>query len=789
MFCIFARLLQHAAQPVLLLALVVGTLGVAAASPRDTLRTPYGPVRITRNDVGVPSISARGEAGAQFGLGYAHAQDRLWQMEWQRRLASGRTAEFLGADGLQFDVLFRTIGLRRSAEAVWTRLRPSDRRPLEAYVAGVNAYLALGQPLPPEFAILQVQPEPWTPVDVLAFGKLFTWGNGSNWNKELLRAQLAAALSPERAAQLTPAYLPDGPFILPGDGAGEGDTAQEHPEAALTPAVAAAYADLLALQAEVAARTGIGADGRGSNAWVLSGQRTTTGKPLLANDPHLTAQAPAIWYLAQLSFGRHEVIGATIPGVPGVQIGRNEWIAWGLATLNVDSQDLYIEQVNERGEALFQGTWEPLTIVPETITVKGAPDRVLSVRSSRHGPLLSDAVNPAGPTLAVRWSGHDPEDAGVLVTLAVNRARDWQAFKRALRSYRSADMSYVYADRAGNIGYLAAGTIPLRPRGDGSFPVPGWTGEHEWQGYVPFARLPHSFNPPEGFIVAANNRVVGGAEPYPIGNSYAVPYRAGRIVELIAGQERHSPTDMEAMQHDVLAAHARRLMPLLLRTTPGDERGRQALELLRGWDFQTTGDSAAAAVFEAWYIRIAERLFADELGALWPAYGRELYFVGMATETALREEQPWCDNSATPITENCADTLETALDAGLADMAAAQGSDDLRAWRWDTVHRAQLLHQPLGGSPTAGPTFNRSVPGDGDRFTVKSASSFQGWEAYDQRHGAQYRQVVSLGNLEESRWIVGPGQSGLPASPHYDDLLARWQSGGYLPMRAGDDRE
>jgi len=783
-------LLQRAAQPVLLLALVAGTLGVAVASPHDTLRTQYGPVRITRSAVGVPHISARGEAGAQFGLGYAHAQDRLWQMEWQRRLASGRTAEFLGADGLQFDVLFRTVGLHRAAEAVWARLQPTDRRPLEAYVAGVNAYLALGQPLPPEFAILQVKPEPWTPVDVLAFSKLFTWGNGSNWSKELLRAQLAAALGPERAAELTPAYLPDGPSILPGDSAGGDGAAQEHPQpAALTPEVAAAYAALLGLQAEVAARTGVGADGRGSNAWVLSGHRTTTGEPLLANDPHLTAQAPAIWYLAQLSFGRHEVIGATIPGVPGVQIGRNERIAWGVATLNVDSQDLYIEQVNERGEALFQGVWEPLTIVPETIKVRGAPDRVLSVRSSRHGPLLSDAVSPAGPALAVRWSGHDPQDAGVLATLAVNRARNWHAFNRALRTYRSADMSYVYADRAGNIGYLAAGTIPIRLRGDGSFPVPGWTGEHEWQGYVPFARLPRSFNPPEGFIVTANNRVFGGAEPYSIGNSYAVPYRAERIVELIVGRDRHSPADMAAMQTDVLAAHARRLMPILLRTTPTDERGRQALELLRAWDFQTAGGSAAAAVFEAWYIRIAERLFADELGALWPVYGRELYFVGMATETALREGQPWCDNSATPVDESCADTLAAALTAGLADMAAAQGSDDLRAWRWETAHRAQLLHQPLGGSPEAGPTFNRSTPSDGDRFTVKSASSFQRWEAYDQRHGAQYRQIVSLGDLRESRWIVAPGQSGLPASPHYDDLLARWQSGGYVPMRAGDDSE
>jgi penicillin amidase len=256
---------------------------------------------------------------------------------------------------------------------------------------------------------------------------------------------------------------------------------------------------------------------------------------------------------------------------------------------------------------------------------------------------------------------------------------------------------------------------------------------------------------------------------------------------MIAAKERHSPNDVAAMQADVLAAHGRNLLPILLRTQPADARSRQAFELLRTWDLRATGDRAAAAIFEAWYIRIAQRLFADELAGsngvdLWPDYGRVINMVGMATETALVEQQSWCDDVKTPAAETCADTLAAALADGLADMAKAQGTDDLAAWRWDKVHRAQFAHQPLGGTP-AGPIFNRSIPNGGDRFTVNVASSFRRWEDYDQLHAAQYRQIVDFGHLRNSRWIVAPGQDGDPNKPHYDDLLERWQRVEYLPMR------
>jgi penicillin G amidase len=800
----FHLILRRTLSLLMLLALLLGATGAASASNAANntpfkLKGQHGPIIIARDDAGVPHIHATNEADAQFGLGYVHAQDRLWQLEWQRRLASGRTAEFLGPDGLPLDRLFRVVGLRRVAEATWANLSPAERAPLNAYAAGINAYLQKlpQEQLPPEFGILQITPEPWSPVDSLAFLKLFVWGNGSNWDKELLRGQLAAVVGPTRAAQLTPAYTADGPLTVEAGVEGQGVATSSQQAASQTQQTASSIcnlqsaicADLLKLHSTIVERTGIGADGRGSNAWAISGKRTTTGKPLLANDPHLAAQSPAFWYLAELSYDGHRVIGATVPGGPSVQIGHNRYISWGVTTLNADGQDLYVEQINANNEALYQGQWEPLQVLTETIAVKGQAPLALTVRISRHGPLISDAVNPTGPAIAVRWTGSEPIDQGALVSLAINRARNWKAFTQAIETYRAPNMNYVYADRRGNIGYVAAGTVPIRAKGDGSVPSLGWTGEYEWQGYVPQAELPRSFNPPAGFVATANNKAIGDPYPYAIGNSFSAPYRVARVREMIQAKPKLSPGDVATMQADVLAVHARELMPLLLQTRALDAQSEQALALLRAWDFRTTGDSAAAAVFEAWYIRLGRALFADELTdanggeQLWRDYGRNINFVGMALPVALRENQPWCDNVKTPVTESCADTLAQALRDGLTEMAQAQGTSDIAAWRWDKVHVAQFAHQPLGANPQLGPRFNRAVPNSGDRFTVNVAASFRRWEDYAQLHAPQYRQIVDWKRLRQSQWLVAPGQSGLPDSPRYDDMLERWQQVEYLPMR------
>lgn len=741
-------------------------------------------IEILRDRHGVPHIRAKSEMDTHFGLGYAHAQDRLWQMEFQRRLGNGRLAEILGDSALATDRLFRTVGLHRTAAAAWTKLSREERKPIEAYVAGVNAYLDSrhNRQLPPEFDILNVEPEPWRPEDVLVWGKVVAWSLSSNWDKELLRAQLVAKLGPAKTAQLMPAYTVDGPTILPGKETGRQED-REHANG--FPIPNSQLAGLLELNRIIEEGTGLGADGLGSNSWVLSGARTTMGRALLANDPHLTSQTPAIWYLARTSGGDLDVTGATIPGLPGVTIGHNGPIAWGVTTINVDSQDIYIERVNEHNEAEFKGAWEPLTVVPETIKIKGKSDLNLKVRISRHGPLISDVINPAGQPLALRWTGNDPEDDGILATLAINHARNWQEFTDAFHTHRPSDQNYVYADQQGNIGYIAAATIPLRAQGDGRLPVPGWAGEYEWTGYVPFDELPQTYNPPQGYIVTANNKVAGDDYPHLIGTNFAVPYRAIRIIEMIESKHRHSPKDMAKIQSDVLALHARELLPIMMKTQATDERGLQATELLRNWDARVTGDSAKAAVFEAWYLKLGERLFADELGdALWRTYSDNIYMVGMALEAALEENPAWCDDIRTPEIETCSDTLAAALNEGLAKMAEAQGTDDINAWRWDNVHHALFPHNPFDKDPQLKPVFSRSIPNGGDKFTVNVASVFR-WDEYNQLHSAQYRQIVDVNDLGNSRFIIAPGQSGDPESRHYDGLLRRWQRVEYLPMRFG----
>lgn len=749
-------------------------------------------IEIRRNPEGVPHIRAQSEEDAHFGLGYVHAQDRLWQMEYQRRLGNGRLAEILGESGLITDRLFRTVGLHRAAAAAWANLSAEERQPIESYIAGINAYLnnRHSRRLPAEFKILGVEPEPWQPEDVLVWSKALSWGISGNWDKELLRAQLTQKLGPEKADQLMPAYTKDGPTILqkgPGAG-GRGPEGRGTELAAnaqhLALSIQHSSLGLLALNRKIAEQTGLGGEGFGTNSWVLSGERTTTGKPILANDPHQPGQTPSLWYLARITGGDLDVIGATIPGGPGVQVGRNGQIAWGISTINVDSQDVYMERINERNEAEYKDEWEPLQIVPETIKVKDKPDLNLTVRISRHGSLVSDVINPTGQALALRWTGADPEDTGTLAALAFNRARNWHEFTAAFRAYRAADQNYIYADQQGNIGYIAAGTIPVRAKGDGRLPVPGWTGEYEWTGFVPFDELPQAYNPPQGYIATANNQVTGDDYPHLIGTNFAAPYRAARVVEMIESKRKHSPQEMERMQADVLAVHARELLSLLLTTAPADERSQQAIQLLRSWNAQMTGASTQAAVFAAWYTELGKRLFEDELGPeLWPAYSRNIYMVGMALEAALEENTAWCDDARTNQIETCAETLTGALSDGLARMSEAQGTGDINAWRWNNVHHAQFPHNPFDKDERLKEMFSRSIPNGGDKFTVNVASSFRKWEEYNQDHTAAYRQIVDFNRINNSRFINAPGQSGDPYSRHYDDLLKRWQRVEYLPMR------
>ena len=516
---------------------------------------PEGAVEVLRDRWGVPHIYAESEHDLYFAQGFVHAQDRLWQMDLNRRLVAGRLAEVLGSDALQLDRWIRTLRMRWVAEQEAQALPEPMRDLLEAYAAGVNACAAQGR-LPVEFALLGYRPEPWEPADTLSWGKMMSWSLSVNWEAELLRQRLVDRLGPEREAELEPDSLGRCPTIIPTD-SGAAD------------AVNAAAASALG-RAE-AARTFAGPsalDGVGSDNWVVAGARSETGAPLLANDMHLGLDLPAIWYENHLVCGDLNLTGITFPGVPGVVSGHNGHVAWGFTNGFADVQDLYIEHLRHtddgRVEAEFRGAWEEAQVFREEFRVKGAEPVTEDVIVTRHGPIINSLVGDFGgeAPLALRWTSLEPDQLMVALH-AMNHADDCASFREALRLWSAPIQNMVYADTQGAIAYSLPGRIPIRAKGDGRLPVPGWSGDYEWTGYIPFDELPHMLNPPKGYIATANNRIVDDAYPHFLGYDYCVGDRAQRIVELLEDRERIDRDYIQRMQSDLVAPHARKMAGFL----------------------------------------------------------------------------------------------------------------------------------------------------------------------------------------------------------------------------------
>jgi penicillin G amidase len=787
------------------------------------------PIDIIRDADAIPHVFATTKADALFGLGYVHAQDRLWQMELQRRIGHGRLSEVLGAAAIPQDRFLRTVGFGRAAKSAWASTPEWAKQQIDAYVAGVNAFISThrGSRLPPEFSLLRFEPEPWSGADVVVWVKMMAWDLSANYAFELLRHDLAAAVGRERMAQLMPAYPLEGLSILPGrpgdaiesggssgsGGLSENPTQPTHPTYPAHPVgappswVAAFAAGLSSGDATVRAFLAGGArsEGLGSNNWVIDGTLSASGKPMLANDPHLSARLPSTWYLAHVSGGDLEMIGATLPGAPAVALGRNRYIAWGATNVGADVEDLYREKLNEAGtHAEFRGAQEPLTIIPETIIVKGAEPVRINVRVTRHGPLVSDAINannaaskaepkpaPLEP-LAFRWTALDSDDSTVASFIKLNEARDWTQFTDALRTFLSPSQNFVYGDIDGHIGYYAPGRIPMRASGDGSLPAEGWSGNAEWTGWIPFDELPHLYDPPEHFIITANHRPAPPSYPHLLGLEWPEPYRAQRIHDLLdaarlEAQRRGSgltADDFARMQADTLSLHAKALLPLLLaHARPDGGPAAQAVELLKQWDGASGPDSAGAALFGAWFHYLAAALAGDDLGAvLADRYAERFTFVTrFVARTLTANDTTWCDDKSTAAPETCDDTVTGALRTAIADLTRRLGADMTR-WRWDGVHRAIFPHQGLDAVKALRPILSRSVPNGGDWSTVNVAPAAA--EApYDQKQLPGYREIIDLSPANDSRFLDAVGQSGHFLSPHYDDFLKDWREVRHKKMR------
>jgi len=791
------------------------------------------PVEIVRDRDAIPHIFGATKLDALFGLGYVHAQDRLWQMEFQRRIGNGRLSEIFGTSTIPQDRFLRTVGFGRAARATWSEMPPWAQEQVNAYVAGINAFIAThhGSQLPPEFSLLRFEPEPWSGNDVAVWVKMMAWDLSGNYAFELLRHDLARTVGLEGMAQLMPPYPLDGPSIVsdadlnapgspfhprhsehskhsakgtPEEQRGSDDGPRTRDQGLQSSSWLAATESSLA-QGNDAVRDmllgGATTESLGSNNWVVDGSLTASGKPVLANDPHLDAHIPSIWYLAHVSAGDFDIIGATLPGAPAVALGRNKAIAWGATNVSADVEDLYRERLDPTGRfAEFRGAREPITTIPETIVVKGAKPIQFGVRVTRHGPLVSDAINAnnaeikSGPRpeplepLAFRWTALDHNDSTVPAYLRLNEAHNWEQFVAALRDYVVPSQNFVYADVDGHIGYYAPGHFPIRASGDGSRPAEGWSGEAEWTGWIPFGELPHLYDPPTHFIVTANHRPAPPSYPYVLGLEWPEPYRAQRITELI--QERIGSgaklalDDSARIQADTLSLHARALLPLLLaHVHPQGPMEDQAVAALRGWNMNATADSLAETVFEAWFYHLAPTLVTDELGAVvTDSYKRRLsYVTRFVVNTLTRNNSAWCDDRTTAKQETCDDAVTEAFRRGLADLSSRMGADMSR-WRWDTVHHAIFPHQGLDTIAILRPFLSRSVPNGGDWSTV-DVGSVVAEQPFEQHSVPGFREIIDLSSARDDRFVDAVGESGHPLSPHYDDFQADWRAVRYRRMR------
>ncbi|HVC52690.1 MAG TPA: penicillin acylase family protein [Stellaceae bacterium] len=733
-----------------------------------TVKGLSAPVTIARDAAGVPLITAANDDAAAFGLGFAHAQDRLFQMELMRRYGAGRLAEVLGPALVPVDRQMRVLGLYRAAEAEWPHLLPEVQRLVKAYTAGVNAFLATRSgALPPEFLLLRFRPAPWKPADTLVWGKLMDLILGGNYRDELERALLARTVSPADMAMLYPGYPKGAPTTL----------AQLAPIFRRLP-LRRLYG---ALPAEIGPTYA-------SNNWVVDGAHSASGMPLVANDPHLAFGAPGFWYLARLKTPQREIDGATVAGTPYVVIGHNDRIAWGFTTTTADIEDLFIEKVDPADPSRYltpNGT-APFVTRKEVIKVRGASPVVMTVRSTRHGPVLSDALPPGttdpGYVLALQTTflGADDESANAL--WGIDRARDWEEFRAALGNFLGPPQNIAFGDVNGTIGFIVPGHIPIRRKGDGWMPVPGWTGEYDWRGTIPYVALPQASNPRTGYFASANNKIVPDSYPYFVSRDWDVPYRIERIDALLKQEPQQTPDSSTAIEADTLSLMARQLVPLMTRAAPRSTGARDALQLLRHWDFRMAAGKPEPLIFIAWLREFARSVFFDRLGPAAAGYWR---LRPLVIEKILTDRQDWCASRQRPH-ETCETRLADALEAALAELRQAYGPD-MAKWRWGKAHIAEFPNRILDRIPLVRDWFGVAIPKAGGPHTVDvGAISVRDDKApFIQRFGAGLRIITDLAHPDRSRMIVAPGQSGNPLSPHYADLLTRWRDFGWLqPARA-----
>ena len=782
-----------------------------------------GQVEVLRDSFGVPQIYADNPEDLFLAQGYVQAQDRFFEMDFRRHLAAGRLSELFGKSQLESDTYIRTLGWRRVAEQELALLAPSTRRYLDAYAAGVNASIAdrAAGDLSLEYSLLRLQgldysPQPWTAADSVSWLKVMAWNLGENLDEEAERAIITGKLGAGRAASLFPRYPLDddfAPILRRGDVVGKAfDPSASRGSGRPLPAglsvdqlrkATGALESVAKINRSIPRLfgSGSGAGEIGSNSWAVAGSGTASGKAMLSNDPHLPTSIPSVF--AQV--GLHcrtlseacpfDVSGFSMASVPGVVIGKNTKIAWGLTTSYVDAQDLYLEDV--QGDTVLQGgKYVPLNVITEEIRVRGEDQpRSIRIRSSPHGPLLSDVdqrlqqVSASRTTpgtapyaVALSWTALQPGRT-MDALLALDQAQNFAEFRAATALLSAPSQNFIYADTAGNIGYQLAGAVPLRRKGNGTKPSPGWDPTYGWQGTIPFAKLPYVLNPPSGFIVAANQQVIGAQYPYPLGSTYSYGWRSQEIVDRLRDAPPLTMDSAEQFFYDDTIRFAADLVPILLKIKVADPWVVEGQRTLVGWDYSASKDSAAAAYFNVVCHNILKFTFRDELPQeLWPAGGDRWYAV--LTMLMKQTQNPWWDDVTTK------DKIETRDDILLAAMINARKeitslmARDTDQWQWGKLHKVRLQNPTLGSSgiKPVEDLFNRGDYQVGGGPAVVNAMAYDDRTGYAVTDGPTMRMLIDLGDLDASRWVNQSGVSGHAFNRHYDDQTELWANQQLWPF-------
>lgn len=770
-----------------------------------------GPVDVYRDEAGVPHIFASSEHDLFFAQGYIHAQDRFWQMDFQRHVGAGRLSEMLGSSTVDTDVFLRTVGWERVAREELDLLDEQSKATLQAYADGVNAYLAdhQGTKLSLEYLFLGLlnpgyEPAPWEPLNTLTWAKAMAWDLRDNMDEEIKRSILLSSLPVERIAELYPEYPEDKPVILPDfelDDAAIIAELQSKPGLVegLQPLLAKVLSDLTTVDGWLG---GDPAMELGSNSWVVSGALSASGAPLFSNDPHLSTGIPSLWYQVGLHCQpvsadcAYESAGVSFVGAPGVVIGHNAQIAWGFTNVGADVMDLYILHINPDNPNQYEmnGHWVDMLVIAEEIQIGSKETMSLPVRISEFGPVISGAFGdladfdqtsgldlPEDYAIALRWTALEPGRTFQSI-LKMNRAQNFEEFREAARDFVAPSQNLLYADVDGNIGYQMPGHIPVRAFSDGRYPAPGWTDQFHWQGYILFDHLPYGYNPESGYIVTANNAIIGPDYPYHIADTWDYGYRAERIEDLILTAP--GPIDSayyQTMLKDSINLGALDILPSLEGLDFGDARTAGLRDTLLAWDGDQHRDSSEALLFNYFWRQLLADIFHDELPEdYWPSGSSPAYIT--VRNLLADPSNPWWDNVATEAVETSADILTGAFETAVADITAAHGAEP-SGWVWGSEHTMTFEHEVMSNFPLIDKLFNRGP------FAVHGGSSIvnaNNWSAANDSFAVtslpSKRSIFDLSNWDNALQIHTTGQSGHANAPHYIDMAQPWADGEFNPL-------